>query len=132
MSNTRDLLRAATLGAAIHLKRRTVEIPQGTVEVLQPTVAQRRDILRGAGAKAGKTDVDPALLQARAVMALVVVPGTTEPVFEEGDLQGLLAQPCGGWFDELAEHALKMINVEKSGDALGNSEATPNGGSSSE
>jgi hypothetical protein len=129
---TRDQLRAATVGQPVIRKRRTVTLPGGDVEVIQPTVAERRDIMKAAGVKPGKgEDVDMAKLMAHSVIALTVVPGTEERVYEVADLPGFYARPTGDWFDELAEAAMKMINVSKGDPEMGNSETTTSDDSSS-
>lgn len=95
------------------------------VEVREPSIAARGAILKASKAASGKTDdIDIAALQLEAVVACTFVPGTQQPVFEAGDRQALLNQPPGGYFDELAAVALRLMNVESEKAAEKNSEGT--------
>lgn len=95
------------------------------VEVREPSIAARAAILRASKVQSGKADdVDLAALQLEAVLSCVYVPGTQQLVFEAGDKKALLEQPSGGYFDELAGVALRLMNVEAAEESAGNSIGT--------
>ena len=45
------------------------------------------------------------------------VPNTEEHIFEAADEKVLLGQPAGGWVDELAAEAVRLMNTEAEQDA---------------
>lgn len=116
MSN-RDKLRSLTLGGNTHLKREEITIAGEKFEIRQPTLKERSEFRKkamtiGADDKGkGKVDFDIYEFQFQAVIKLVVVPGTDEPVFAEEDRDAIESMPAGGWFDELSEKVNELCNV---------------------
>lgn len=130
--NLRDALRASTLGTQQTRASELVKLPGGqSVEVRQPTVKQRAAILRAAGITDEKSLSDLGALQVTAVIKCSYVPGTQTLVFDASDKDALLECPAGGYVDQLAGVALRLMNVEAEA-AAKNSVATPSGNSSSE
>lgn len=113
----RDLLRNLILSHS-ETKRASVTIGELTYEVRAPTVAERSSIIKEAGKqdKNGEANIDFAKLQVYAIIHLTVVPGTDEKVFTEADIPTLMSRPANGPFDELAEAAIKVVNVRKEDD----------------
>jgi hypothetical protein len=78
----------------------------------QPTVAQRNRILAEVRSNSRGGDVDAAGIgksQALAVILCALDPTTEQPVFEEADLESLLAMPAGGFLDELSAAAMQLM-----------------------
>jgi hypothetical protein len=139
---TRDTLRALTVGARKHFRRELVSFvedaeglrlatpedegqPTHVFEVVQPTVAERSDLLRRAGIKSGDlSNADATAFNIEGVLLCVKTPaldaeghpttGGTEPVFTAHDREGLLAQPAGGWFDVLASRVQAVLSASVS------------------
>lgn len=83
------------------------------VEVREPTLKQRAAIYRAAGiasANAERDGIDMAALQVEAVIACTFEPGTEVRVFDERDRPALLAQPAGGFCDDLFEVIQPLLN----------------------
>lgn len=97
------------------------------VEIREPNLTERASILRAAklgGANDGtKAEIDT--LQVETVIRLTYVPGTNIRVFDDVDKRALLAQPAGGWLDDLAEVALPMLNLASEEEVSKNSKGTP-------
>jgi hypothetical protein len=133
----RDKMRAATLGTTARFRRELVRFADRdgelvecgeadeaslVVEVRQPTVAQRSDIMRAAGIRDDAGSADFGRLQARAAVACCFVPaedsfgspatGGTEPLFSVEDMPALLARPAGSWVDTLGARAMALMNVK--------------------
>lgn len=117
----RDLLRAATLGAPRARTKELAEVNGVVVEVRRPSVGERYEILDFAKAEKGGA-INMRRLHCAAIVRLVVVPDTDVRVYEDADMDGLLASEAGGWSDKLFEIAGKLMNV-KSDDLAKNSEA---------
>lgn len=107
----RDRLRAKTLGAGTKRREETVEIDGETFVVRQPTVAERSFILRKSGANTGNAEqVEISEMQVWAVIKCVYSP-EGERVFEDADYEALSNAPTGGFVDQLAAVALRLMNV---------------------
>lgn len=136
----RNRLRALTVGAAKTYKSELfeVEAPDGklTVEIRMPSVLEKQRIYDRATNKDGK--VDFAKLEVLALVALVYVPledadgkplpGGTQRLFEDADVENLLAQPIGGWSQELSAKTFAMLR--STADAVGKGSATTPGSGS--
>jgi len=113
----KEQLRAITLGATKKFERRTVTIEGQSFEIRQPSLKERGDFRKAAMKfvtdDSGKstTDFDIFEFQIQTVMALTLVPGTDEKVFEAADREAFEASPAGGWFDKLAGVAGELCNV---------------------
>lgn len=140
--NTRDALRAKTVGRAAHLVTKRIayyppiykEDENGVyldgheempiyVEVRQPTVRQRNDLIKLCRRPDGSVDELEFIVQA--ALHFVYVPGTNEHVFEKQDHENLLDQPAGGFVDQFSAEAIKLLNMEDHAKNLKNSEETP-------
>lgn len=100
-------IQAATIGAKKQFKRYSLEFDGNTVEFIQPTVKQRRDLL--SKCKDTKGEVDGVLLMVEAVIALTVEPNTENRVFDDTSRDSIMSQPSGGWFEQFAEKAIQAL-----------------------
>jgi hypothetical protein len=136
MTTNRDSFRARTIGAQKNFSKETLSLTLDdgqplTVVVQQPTVADRALVLDAArkivddpeDPKKKTVVVDTARLQVEAVIATARTEDG-EKAFDDADRDTLLAQPAGGWFDEMAAAAMRKLNVDLS-DARKNSAPTP-------
>jgi hypothetical protein len=84
---TRDRLRAATLGAPAVVESKTVLWNSEKYEVRRPTLKQQREIDEAAKDKKGERDNLRALMHA--LIKCVFVPGSAVQVFERGDVDAM-------------------------------------------
>lgn len=110
---TKDLLRNLILTGS-HAKVTTVQIGEHTFELRSPSIAERSEIVKASSKpdKNGEVDINFAKLQVTAVICLTYVPGTNDKVFTAADEAALMQTPAGGLFDQLAEVAVKLVNVK--------------------
>lgn len=101
---TRDQLRSAAF-KDVPRKRKTISINGQEFELLQPLVKDRTEFV-----KKGEQDSMAMLIQA--VISMTVVPGTTEPVFEDSDYELFNNQTVGGFLDQVSEELLEFMNLE--------------------
>ena len=125
----RDKIRAATLGKSKKLESRTITIDGQQVELRQPTVKIRNQLLRYAATPECDVDFNDFLL--RAVIQCAYVPGTNERVYEDEDYDVLAERPTNDFVDEFSETIMGLMNVTP-GEVEKNSNGTGNGNSSSE
>ena len=100
---------------------------QRHLEVREPSLKQRAAIFRAAGitaANAQKDGFDQAQLQVEAVVALTYEPGTNVKIFDEKDRPSLLAQPAGGFVDDLYDVISPLMNLESEETTAKNSKGT--------
>jgi hypothetical protein len=128
--NARDQVRALTVGARKQFKSETVKVGDAEIEVRQPSIRGRGIIMKAAGAAAGTDKIDLAALQVEAVIQCCFIKDTELRAFEDADRDNLFNQPAGGFVDELAEVALRLLNVD-TGDLEKNSVRTLSEDSSS-
>lgn len=83
------------------------------VEVREPGIKLRGALYKAAGVTADAESFDMAQLQVEAVVALTFVPDTNIKVFDEKDKPQLLAQPSGGFVDDLFEVIQPLMNAAK-------------------
>jgi hypothetical protein len=127
---TRDEIRKATLGRSRKLRSKVVNVDGVEIEVRQPTVRGRSEIMRRAKAMGGDTDrVDIGEMQVTAMIECCYVPGTSDRVFGDTDRDALLDAPSGA-YDELATVAMELMNVDRE-DVAKNSAGTRAASSSS-
>jgi hypothetical protein len=112
----RDQIRAKTVAKQKNFKHEIVKFDDIDVEIRQPTVGDRASIIDSAATPDEKAPngvrVDLAKLQVSAVLACAFVPGSDEKAYDEADRPSMLAAPAGGWFDDLAKVAMRMVNVD--------------------
>lgn len=103
--NTRDGLRAAMLNHPnMKAQRKTIQYFGLDVEVRQPSV----------GTAMSFADEEHKSDQAlRMLLATVYVPGTDEPLFEEGDLEDLRNMPINEDFQRLMDTINSLMGVDK-------------------
>jgi hypothetical protein len=115
--SVRDRIRAKTVGAKGLFRNERVKLDDEIeVEIRQPSVGDRASIVDSAATPdenaPNGVKIDLAKLQVSAVLACAFVPDTDEKAFEEADRPRMLAAPAGGWFDDLAKVAMRMVNVD--------------------
>lgn len=107
MSDIRNKLRSAALKSP---ERKRVEINyNGEVfELLAPLVHERKEILRKAKIGDGK---DPTILDMSEWVAIIctVIPGTTEKVFDETDIEAFRNMGMGGFVDKVSAKAPLLL-----------------------
>lgn len=103
----RDQMRAATVGAPRTFKRTEVEYNGILFEFVQPSLRKRKEIVEKCTGEDGK--VDSIGLMVESVIALTVVPGTDERVYDEADRAELVDMPSGSFVDEFAEKAVQVL-----------------------
>jgi hypothetical protein len=110
MSSNRSSIRDGLLSTKVEFKSKIVTVNGVEVEVRQPSVKSRRDLMKRA------TDggsVDLALFMVWGVIFNTYVPATNELVFDEMDFDALMEKPVGGFIDQLSEAASEMMNVDE-------------------
>lgn len=107
MTDIRAKLRNKTIGAKKVFRRETVEFDGDTFEFIQPTLGERKSIVSSVRDADG--NVDEIALMVESVIALTVVPGTTERVFEDTDREGMLEMPSGSFVEKFAEKAVQVL-----------------------
>lgn len=106
-------IRKLTIGQKTNLKTKSVTVCEGTdaaheVMFQQPTRKEKKEIVNRCVTPEG--EIDNIDLQTWAVILLARDPETGKQIFGEGDFDALSELPSGGWFEEYADHALKMIS----------------------
>lgn len=96
------------------------------VELREPNLRERGAIERAVKVdRSGElASVDMVMLKVELVTRMTYVPGTNQKVFDEKDRDGLLAQPAGGFVDDLFEVAVGLFNAEPAEEAGKNSNGT--------
>jgi hypothetical protein len=112
MSDLRDKLRAATVGAPKIFGKEIIEYLGEKFEVRQPSVGQRAMIMQKAKLASGDVEkMDLAKMQIWATICCVYTEDG-EAVFSDEDYDSLENQPCGGFVDEFSPVVLRLMNVE--------------------
>lgn len=112
MSELRDKLRAATVGAAKVFGEEIIEYQGEKFKIRQPSVQQRAMIMQAAKIATGDVEkIDLAKMQIWATICCVYTEDG-EAVFSQEDYASLENQPCGGFIDEFAPVVMKLMNVE--------------------
>lgn len=109
--STRKSIRDALLGKAPEFKKEVAEYNGVKVEIRQPTMKSRREIMNRAQDEKGKTDLFEFLVWA--VIENTYVEGSDEKVFEDTDYESLMSRPAGGFMDKFGEVAASLMNVEE-------------------
>lgn len=122
--STRDSIRNKTLGAKKGFKNKEVEFEGETVEIRQPSVKRRKEILNSVTDENG--NVDGGDLVVWAAIYCTFEPGGNEPVFSEEDYDAFMEQPTGSFVDEFGQAALELMNVSGEEKNFDNSEETSN------
>lgn len=123
MSDIKDKLRSLTVGSAKIFGEEIVEYQGEQFKIRQPSVAQRAQIMQAAKIATGDAEkIDLAKMQVWATICCTYTM-ENESVFTFEDYDSLENQPCGGFVDEFAPIALKLMNVEAE-DKAKNSEKT--------
>lgn len=109
--STRDVIREKTIGSKRQLRSTRREVNGVEVDIRQPTVGERNEILDLIRDENGNLDQFELLVWG--VIRLTYVPDTQERVFEDQDHDAFMQQPTNDWVDELGEAVLDVLNVEK-------------------
>jgi hypothetical protein len=108
--STRKEIRDALMGAKSEFKKEVVKFNGVEVEIRQPTVKSRKEIMERA-TKNGEISTFEFLVWA--VIESTFVKGTDEKVFEYEDYDSLVSKPVGGFMDKFGEIASNLMNVEE-------------------
>lgn len=120
----KDKIRSATLGATNAFRKEIVEVNGSQIEVRQLSIGERNRI--SAEARKNEDSTDPKRqFGIRALLCMCYEPGTDTRIYDETDLDVMLATPAGGWVDTLLDKCIRLLNVGD--DAAKNSEATTEG-----
>lgn len=109
-SSMRDKIRSATLGSQPQFKTKRVEINGAEVELRQPSIKDRREILNKC--MNGDGTVDMMEFQIRSIMHCARDPETGGMVFEEEDYDVIMSNPTHSWVDELGQAVQEVMNVD--------------------
>lgn len=120
--STRDNIRKATVGAKKEFRKELTEWDGLEVEVRQPSVLSRRELLNACSDEEG--NVDGQELMIWALIQNTYVPGTDEKVFDRADYDSIVNQPTGGFVDHFGKVALEVMNVGGAEKNFSDSEAT--------
>lgn len=119
MSESRDKIRAATVGAEKNFTKNIVDYNGIKIEIRQPSIGGRAEIMRKC--KTTFKDMDGEERETfdmwefltMAVIYCSYVPGTEEKVFEEGDYESIFESPTGSFIDEFSTELIKILNVDE-------------------
>jgi hypothetical protein len=107
MTTLRDKLRAKTIGAKKHFKRVSLDYEGETFEFLEPSVAQRRDIMKRL--RGSKGEIDDIEFMVEAIILTCVEPNTEIKVFESTDFDGFMASPSGSFITAFGTKAVEAL-----------------------
>lgn len=112
-NNARSELRK-NLFKSRKLKSKTISIRGTDLEIRQPTIGQSLEL---------GPDMPRKEALFRALVMYCFVPGTDEPVFEEGDRDEVMSWPVEAWFNDLNQALVELTDVDIAA-VEGNSGAT--------
>lgn len=104
----REQLRAATLGAKVNVKEKTVQWNGFDVVFRTPTLRVRQELLKRSKDENG--DVDFVLFLVHSVQ-MCTFTSDGEQVFEPSDIDVLMEQYAGGFLDEFGAHVAELMNA---------------------
>lgn len=113
--NSRDALRAATIGAAHEFRQKVVDLGDGIqVLVRQPSVGARSDVRKRCTTISanGTADFDIFDFLIWSVITCTYTVDTKERVYSDEDYAALRECPTGGFLDDLGAVASEMMNVD--------------------
>jgi len=106
----RDQIRAATLGAKPQFKTKEIELGDTTIEVRQPNLKDRKQLLeRAKGADGSLSMMDFTLWS---VILCSYAPGTNEKVFSPEDYDSMMEMNTGGFIEKLASAVSELMNED--------------------
>lgn len=135
MEEIRKKIRGATIGRKAEFKRKSVKVNGVEVDVEQPSVASRAQIMKRSrdsnkvaktakgkdreeiGAQDVLSSLDYGKMQAWATIYCAKVPDSDDMVYSEEDFDALLNRPAGGFVDKLSQAAMELMNVDAEEDA---------------
>jgi len=132
---TRDRLRAATLGRAAQFRRKIIKYYPPTyeevkdedgnvtglehtgfdydnpieVEVRQPTVKERNNLINKCRANDGRLDEMEFIIQC--AIRFVYDPESGERIYDERDYGALSSQPAGDFVDQFGGEAIELLSL---------------------
>jgi len=110
-TSTRKSVRDALLGKAPEFKKEIVEYEGIEVEIRQPSMKVRKQVMKRATDKEGNTDIFDFLIWS--VIENTYFVGSDEKIFEDTDYDSLVERPSGGFMDKFGEVAASLMNVEE-------------------
>ena len=109
----RDQIRAATLGEKSEFKNEIVTYNGVKVELRQPTVKVRKDLMDKSMNEEGKINV--LMFMTYGVIYNTYLPSTNELIYEGTDLDAMMEKPVGGFLDIFGERVANLLNIEDEG-----------------
>ncbi|MCK5604287.1 hypothetical protein KAR91_20530 [Candidatus Pacearchaeota archaeon] len=109
----RDQIRAATLGEKSEFKNEIVTYNGVKVELRQPTVKVRKDLMDKSMNEDGKINV--LMFMTYGVIYNTYIPDTNELVYEETDFDAMMDKPVGCFLDSFGEKISNLLNIEDDG-----------------
>ena len=107
----RDQIRAATLGEKAEFRNEVVDYNGIKVELRQPTVKARKQIMDKAVKDNGNIDI--LMFMTWGVIYNTYVPDTNDLVFEDADFDAMMEKPTGGFLDKFGAKISELLNIEE-------------------
>ena len=123
---------AGKLLGAVKLRGEVMEVVRDdgerlSVLVRQPSVGARQRIFKAAK-MTGTSPTDLAAMNAQAAIECACDPATGKQLFSVHHLESLLAEPSGGWLDEVARKVMELLSpASKTPACIGCGAAPPAG-----
>ena len=117
----RDKIRSATLGKGNKLQSEIIQVNGVDIELKQPTVKVRNQLLYQAQTEQGDVDFNDFLL--RGIIQCAYVPGTNELIYEDEDYETMEGKPVNDFVDDCSNAVMRLLNVTP-GDVEKNSGGT--------
>jgi hypothetical protein len=105
--------RTALLNGYIR-RTKIITTEQGvSIELREPTVAQRGRMLRAGGLTGANANItEIAAMQVAAVIECCYHPGSGKKLFDHTDIEVIESLPTASWFDTVATAAMSLMNDE--------------------
>lgn len=110
---TLDETRTALLSGYVRKTKLLTTETGVSIELREPTVAQRGRMLSAGGVSAANADItDIAAMQISAVIECSYHPGSGKRLFNNIDEEAIAALPTASWFDDVANAAMALMSEE--------------------
>jgi len=128
--STKEEVRNATLGKTHQFKTRAVEVEGVEIEVRELSIGRRDEMINSCLDDNQKVD-----MRKFRILSLVYCcfDGAGDQIYEDTDVDAMLAQPVSGFVTTLSDVAIEMNDMTTpDGEAAKNSEATQDGSGNSQ
>lgn len=120
MSDLRKKLLTKTVGAKKQFKRISFEYEGDVFEFLEPTIAERREIMKKVKDKDGNFDDVEFMVQA--IILTCVEPNSNDKLFDQTHVESMLSQPAGSFVTDFGMKAVEVLMGNTEVDAVGKPE----------